>query len=126
MASARTPDELDRVRTLIESNISMQAMDALALWSGRFDAWADLLEPKKMDAGGANEGGTPGEEPEDTALKHLMALLRMRESQFNLRERTRMLDKSKPAENIFKESANKLRDAETQLIDTLGGVQLEN
>jgi hypothetical protein len=126
MADARTPDEMDRVRTLIESNISMQAMDALALWSGRFDTWAELLEPKKMDTGGANEGGTPGEEQEDTALQHLMALLRMRESQFNLRERTRMLDKSKPAENIFKESANKLREGETQLIDTLAGVQQEN
>lgn len=126
MAEVRTPDEIDRVRNLIESNISMQAMDALALWSGRFDSWAELLEPKKRDAGGASEGATPGEQEEDNALQHLMALLRLREGQFNLRERTRMLDKSKPAEIIYKESANKLRDGESQLIETLGNVQQEN
>jgi hypothetical protein len=126
MAEVRTPDEIDRVRNLIESNISMQAMDALALWSGRFDSWADLLEPKKLDAGGASQGATPGEQEEDNALQHLMALLRLREGQFNLRERTRMLDKSKPAETIYKESANKLRDSEGQLIETLGNVQQQN
>jgi hypothetical protein len=126
MAEARTPDELERVRTMIESNISMQAMDALALWSDRFDAWADLLEPKKMDAGGAGQG-SGGEPPEeDNALKHLMALLRLREGQVNLRERTRMLDKNPGQETVYKESANKLRDTESKLIDTLAGVQQEN
>jgi hypothetical protein len=126
MAEARTPDEMDRVRTLIESNISMQAMDALALWSDRFDAWADLLSPKKMDAGGSGQGGA-GEPPEeDTALKHLMALLRLREGQVNLRERTRMLDKNPGEEVAYKESTTKLRDAEGKLIESLDAVQQEN
>jgi aryl carrier-like protein len=127
MAEARTPDEMDRVRTLIESNISMQAMDALMLWSDRFDAWADLLEPKKLDAGSANQGGAAGEPPEeDNALKHLMALLRVREGQVNLRERTRMLEKNHGDETVYKESAGKLRENESKLLDNLDAVQQEN
>jgi hypothetical protein len=127
MAEARTPEEMDRVRTMIESNVSMQAMDALMLWSDRFDAWADLLEPKKLDAGSSGQSGAAGEPPEeDTALKHLMALLRLREGQVNLRERTRMLDKNHGDEPIYKENAGKLREAESKLIESLGVVQLEN
>lgn len=126
MAEARTPDEMDRVRALIESNISMQAMDALTLWSDRFDAWADLLEPKKMDAGSSGQSGAGKPPEEDMALKHLMALLRLREGQVNLRERTRMLDKNPGEETVYKESAGKLRDAEAKLLDALQVVHLEN
>jgi hypothetical protein len=127
MAEARTPDEMDRVRTLIESNISMQAMDALALWTDRFDEWANLLEPKKIDAGSSGQGGAAGEPPEeDNALKHLMALLRMREGQVNVRERTRMLDKKPGEEAAYNQSAGKLHDAENKLIESLSGVQQEN
>ena len=102
----------------------MQAMDTLALWSGRFDAWADLLEPKKSDSGGAGEGG--GEQEEDFALRQLMALLRVREGQLNVRERTRMLDKERRDETFYKESAGKLRDAETKLVESMDVVQQEN
>lgn len=127
MAEARTPEELDRVRELIEGNVGMQAMDTLALWSSRFEGWADLLEPKKNDSGGGGgPQGEPGEEEENFALRHLMALLRVREGQVNLRERTRMLDKDRRDEKFYKESANKLREAEAKLIESVDTVQSEN
>jgi hypothetical protein len=127
MAEARTPEEMDHVRSLIESNISMQAMDALMLWSDRFDAWADLLEPRKIDAGSAGQSNGAGEPPEeDTALKHLMALLRAREGQVNVRERTHMLDKNRGDETAYKESAAKLREGENKLVDSVEAVQQEN
>jgi hypothetical protein len=79
-----------------------------------------------MDAGGSGQGGS-GEPPEeDTALKHLMALLRTREGQVNLRERTRMLDKNPGEETVYKESAKKLSDAEAKLLDNVDAVQQEN
>ena len=40
MAEAQPADELDRVRSLIQDNIGMEAMHNLALWAGRFEAWA--------------------------------------------------------------------------------------
>jgi hypothetical protein len=129
MAEARTPDEMDRLRTLIEGNISMQAMDTLAVWAGRFDAWADLLEPRKLDAGGQSGQGPQGEpsEEQDNSLQQLMALLRVREGQVNLRERTSMLDKNRPADvTAYKESATKLRDGEDKLLDSVEAVQKEN
>jgi hypothetical protein len=126
MAEARTPEELDRIRNLIEGNISMQAMDTLNLWSGRFDEWANLLEPKQSDAGGDGGSGQGGPSEPDSALKELMALLRLREGQFNLRERTRMLDKDRRDEVFYKESAKKLHDAQAKLAETLDQVQNEN
>jgi hypothetical protein len=127
MADIRAPEELDRVRGLIEGNISMQAMDSLALWATRFEGWADLLEPKKKDEG-QSEGppGEPGEEEEDNTLKQLMALLRVREGQVNLRERTRLLEKDHRDETFYKESAGKLREGESKLVDTLEVIQGEN
>ncbi len=126
MASARTPDELDRLRALIEGNISMQAMDGLGLWADRFEAWADSLDPQQKDESPPSEG-PPGEpEEDDFALRQLMALLRIRESQLNLRERTRLLDKDRRTEAFYRESAGKLRAAEAKLVETIDVVQEEN
>jgi aminoglycoside phosphotransferase family enzyme len=41
MAEARTSEELERVKGLIQDNISMEAMQNLVAWSERFAAWAE-------------------------------------------------------------------------------------
>lgn len=126
MAESGAAEELDRIRTLIEGNISMQAMDTLSLWATRFEGWADLLEPPK-EKGGSQSGGQAGEPGEpDGAIKQLMALLRLREGQFNVRERTRMLNEDRRDEKFYTESAAKLKGAEAQLVETLDQVQNEN
>src|SRR5207302_1331863 len=59
MTEARTPEELEKIKSLIQENISMEAMQNLAGWSERFGAWADKLEPKPK-SGGGDGGGTGG------------------------------------------------------------------
>ena len=92
MQDSRPVDELDRVRGLIQENIAMEAMDNLSLWATRFDGWADLLEPppSESSSGGSGQGQGQGEQ-DDRALKQLLALIRMREGQVNIQERTRLL-----------------------------------
>lgn len=126
LLEAQTAEQLERIGALIQGNVSMQAMDTLSLWAGRFQAWADLLEPKSKEESQSSNGppGEPGEE--DNTLKQLMALLRIREGQFNLRERTRLLEKDHRDEASYKESAKKLREGESKLVDSLEVVQGEN
>jgi hypothetical protein len=91
MTESKPGDELDRVRGLIQENIAMEAMHNLALWSERFESWAAKLEPKSEDSGSGSGSGEGGGEQDNAALKQLLGLLRMREKQVNIQERTRLL-----------------------------------
>jgi hypothetical protein len=93
MTESRTVEELDRLRGLIQDNVGMEAMQNLAAWAEKFNAWADKLEPKGGDeGGGSGSGQSGGENKDDAALKQLLALLRMREKQLNIQHRTKILD----------------------------------
>jgi len=91
MADSKAGEELERVRGLIQENIGMEAMQNLALWADRFDAWAGQLEPKSEDSGSGSGQGEGSEQQEDAALKQLLGLLRLRERQVNVRARTELL-----------------------------------
>jgi hypothetical protein len=91
MTDSRAEEELDRIRTLIQENIGMEAMQNLALWTGRFEDWAAKLEPKS-DSSSSGSGQGQGGEQENAALKQLLGLLRIREKQVNIQERTRLLN----------------------------------
>jgi hypothetical protein len=93
MTESRAAEELDRLRGLIQENIAMEAMQNLADWSKKFNAWADKLEPKGEEGSqGSGSGQSNGEKKEDEALKQLLALLRMREKQVNIQDRTKILN----------------------------------
>lgn len=93
MAEARPAEELDRVKELIQDNIGMEAMQKLAFWSEKFESWASKLEPKSKEKSNSGSGsGEGGGEKDDSALKQLLGLLRIREKQVNIQERTRLLN----------------------------------
>lgn len=127
MKEADTGNQLDKLRQTMLANISLQTMQGLDQWSKRFNDWADKLEPKpdpKSDGGGG-EGGKGGN-PQDNYLKLLMTFLRMREAQYNLIDRTRLLEQRKAQDEQYAANARKLVDAQfasrRQVIDT----QLDN
>ncbi|MBI3415397.1 MAG: hypothetical protein HY043_08765 [Verrucomicrobia bacterium] len=125
MTEARTGDELDRVRGLIQENISMEAMRHLTNWSERFNEWAAKLEPKKKDS---KESDGQGESDDDgkELLKHLMTLLRLREREVAVRGQTRALEKKKPDAPLYGEGAAKLAESQQKMRTELGEVQREN
>jgi hypothetical protein len=105
MSDSRAPEELERLRDLIKDNIGMEAMQNLALWSNRFEEWAAMLEPKSdpSDGSGAGQGGSG--EKDDTALKQLMALLRIRERQVNIQGRTQLLHEHIQERTAYRDGA---------------------
>lgn len=91
------------IEALIKDNITMQASEALAIWGDQFEDWARLLEPPPSDdpSGGGGGGGGGGESQLDLT-KHLMALLRLRESELTLRAQTRLIERRKDDETFIK------------------------
>jgi len=104
MKEAHVSDELDRLGGLIQSNVTVQTSVDLTNWSGRFEKWADDLQPKTDSQGGQGGQGQP---PLDLS-KQLIALLRLREKESSLRDQTGVLEWSKDSTPDYKEQAGSL------------------
>ena len=123
MVEARTPDELDRVRGLIQENNSMIASQNLTSWTQRFNAWADQLEPKSdPSAGGGQGSGGQGQD----LTKQLMALLRLREREVNVQDQTRVLERKKTDPSVYPEGTRMLSSTQKKLREDLGEIQRTN
>jgi len=125
MTEAHVPDELDRVRGLIEENVAMDAIQNLNSWSDRLKAWAELLEPKSDSAAGGGGGGEGGA-TDEAMLKELLGLLRARDRQINLRQRTGLLEKNKAQAETYEPAAKSLATAQGQLREDMTKLSIEN
>ena len=126
MKEAKTAEELDRVGGLIAENISMQAIEELSNWSRRFTAWADILEPKSDSSGGGGGGGGGENQQAEMLLKQLMALLRMREGEVNLRARTSLLEPQKDERLAYETGTEMLYGEQRLLLKKLVQMQMDN
>lgn len=125
MTTDKTGEELEQLRTQIQANISMQAIQGLGAWSEKFNAWAEKLEPKPK--GAAGEGAGQGESAAgDQVMKQLIALLRLRQGQTGLREQTRLADQAKESESTYAQATRKLDAAQQKLLEGLSKIETEN
>ena len=90
----------------------------------KFTEWADILDPQ--DDGGGGDGGEGGEggEPNEDMIARLKELLRLRQAEMDLREKTLNLD----AESGVKERAQFEEDAfrlQFRQLELLGDLQIE-
>lgn len=127
MKDIETVPKLDKLRQTMLANISLQSLQQLGGWTKQFNDWADKLEPKSdPSSGGGGNGQGGGQTPQDNYIKLLMSFLRMRESQYNLMDRTRLLEQRKDVDAQYAQNAKKLAEAQflsrRQIIDT----QFEN
>ncbi|MFO1500865.1 MAG: hypothetical protein U1G07_21170 [Verrucomicrobiota bacterium] len=125
MKDEQVPDELDRIRGLILDNISMDASQTLVSWAERLIAWANLLEPKSDSSGSGGEGGGGGEGNE-ALLKELLGLLRVRDREVNLRQRTAQLDRQQTGHPDYGAAAKGLAATQEKVRETLSTIQGEN
>jgi hypothetical protein len=122
MKDSHATNELDRMGALIQNNITLQTSLNLTNWAGRFQKWADDLQPKSdSSSGGQSQGGAAGEPPKDLT-KQLIALLRLREEESNLRDQTQVLDAAKQNTTDYKEQAGRLAESQAKLAETLEGI----
>ena len=127
MKDSNVMETLLGVRKLIQDNVTMQATEDLAALSTQFDEWADVLEPEPADdpsSGGGGGGG--GGEDELDLTKHLMALLRVRESELTLRVQTRLLDAKRSDPGFLETQISELGESQVTIQDRLTDVLMEN
>jgi hypothetical protein len=125
MAELRVNEELQQIRELIQENIAMNAVQDLGLWSERLDAWADVLEPKSDESAGGGEGAE-GSSSDHALIKELIALLRVREREINLRRRTSLLERQKTEVADYPESAKTLASDQEDVREEMNRIQWEN
>jgi hypothetical protein len=117
MKDSRATDELERLGGLIGDNIAIEASGGLGQWSERFQKWGDRLEPKPDGSGGGQ--GSGGKSQSIDMTEQLIALLRLRENEMNLRDQTAVLDQQKGEPADFKDRANSLVDTQKKLAGDL-------
>ncbi len=119
MKDAHTSDELERLGGLIENNIGLEASDNLGQWSERFQKWAEKLEPKSS---GSGSGSGSGDQQKNDLTEQLIALLRLRENELNLRDQTSLLDQNKGAPESYQQRAATLAASQEKLAGNLDGI----
>ena len=115
----RVADELDRMGSLIQSNITIQTSADLAGWSDRFQKWADVLQPKSDSQGGQGQAGNSQGKPPLDLTKQLIALLRLREKESTLRDQTDVLEWGKEITPDYQQQAGSLAATQGNLGEAL-------
>jgi hypothetical protein len=120
MKDIHAADALDRLGALIEDNIGMEASENLSQWSARFQKWAEKLEPKS--SGNSSSSGSSSGQQKNDLTEQLIALLRLRENEVNLRDQTTILDQDKGAPDSYRERAATLAGSQEKMAADLDGI----
>ncbi len=120
MKTSRATDELDRLGGLIGNNIGIEASEDLGQWSDRFQKWSEKLEPKSGASG--QSSASSGSQKKDDLTEQLIALLRLRESEMNLRDQTSLLDQDKGQAATYPKRAADLSQNQEKLAGDLDGI----
>ena len=123
MAEQKPVEGLDQVRSLIMDNVAMEASRNSATWAVKFTEWAEKLEPKEYCEGGGNGQGEGKKQVDMT--KVLVALLKLRQAEINVRGQTSLLEEQR-ANKTYKEAAKELLSAQKQLTANLHTLLVEN
>jgi hypothetical protein len=122
MKSTEAAEGLTRNADLIRRNIAMQAIQQSAEWHQRFLNWAEQLEAGKEQGEGSGSGSGEGQ-PDEAALKRLLALLRLRLDQVNVRESTRWLDEHKKTHPTYADDAVNLSLRQSFMVDEVEALE---
>lgn len=125
MKTLNTPVELERVRGLIDANITMDAMGNLATWTKRFDDWAKKLQPPEEESEGGGEGESKPNK-DDKWLKMLMAAIRLRAGEVRVWQQTTLLEEEKARHPRFAEAATKVAEQQRALRGDLTKLQMSS
>ncbi len=96
MDGLRTEDSLAALGKLVKQNIGVQSIGTARYWGDQFERWAGRLsEQDKSQSANGDQSGKPDSEQ----LQALLALMRLRQQQAQLREQTSVLEERKESED---------------------------
>lgn len=118
MEQTNVVDRLGSLADLLTVNKLVQAQDETAGWEKQFLAWADMLKKRKKGGDGKGQG-QPQEQKEMSPemIELILKLLRIRQSEQDLRESTRALDDLREIEPKYAERARMLAAKQGEIRD---------
>jgi hypothetical protein len=102
MKEERVAEQLLKLTEKIASNHAALAVNETRKWEKRFEEWASLLDNLEEGGGGGSSGGGAMSE---AALRRLLALLRLRQQEQNVRDHTRLLEARRESNQGYREDA---------------------
>ncbi len=126
MDELKMPQALKEVSHSVNQNLVMKSVEDMNSWAGRFRGWSDLLKPEEEDKSeGGGEGQGQGFSQEEL-MKLMLAFMRLRSSQQDVRTNTDLLDQEGPdAENRTSRTV-KLVTEQVDLTDRLDALRSAN
>lgn len=118
MKQTQVVDELQKIAEKIKENVAAQAVQNTYRWSDQFLEWAKKLEGDN-NGSGSGSGSGDQEQMNEQDLEHLMALLRIRDEQEALIDRTSILERRKNEVKNYQREAARLAFKQTDLREGL-------
>ncbi|MEC8013424.1 MAG: hypothetical protein VX153_04265 [Verrucomicrobiota bacterium] len=120
MKEFRTNEGMQVTAEKIKDNISLQALADLAVWEGKFSAWAKILENQFNES---DQFGGEGESSQKNKDQEILQLLKIKEEQKNILQRTRFFEEQKFKNNPL-EWQRSLGDRQERLAIDLTDTQI--
>jgi len=102
MTSYKIEDGLIALGKLVDQNIGVQSIDTARYWGDQFERWANRLGDG--DKSRNQPVGQPGQ-PDPAQMQALMALMRLRQQQDQLREQTSVIEEQKGTTSDYSANA---------------------
>lgn len=94
MRESKIDQALEEVRTKLQKNHSFEATEEAKKWAEQLSQWAKVLGDELEKSGGGG-GGSGGESPEDEDFEFMLRVMKMIQTEQDLRARTRVLEQLK-------------------------------
>ena len=102
-------ESLEKLTREVARNISYKAINTSKKWSDQLNAWAKDLKDSAQSGGEGGDGGSPP--PADENFEFMLKVMRMIQSEQDIRGRTRALEDLYRALKADKEAPNKANKA---------------
>jgi len=120
MDSTKTIDELTGLGKLVKQDIGVQSIDGARHWGDQFDKWADRLSASDKSQASGSPGGQGGAAAQ---LQALLALMRLRQAQDQLRDQTSALDEQKESNPDYASGAQDAASRQGAMRDEVEGMR---
>jgi hypothetical protein len=114
MEGLKTEDSLAALGKLVDQDIGVRSIDTARYWSDQFERWAKRLsESDNSKAAPSNQSG----QPDAAQLQALLALMRLRQQQDQLREQTSVINEQKQTSQDYSGEAQDAAQQQAALRD---------
>ena len=100
MRKGNIDSSLEELRELMRMNHTFRSANSATYWAKQLRDWAKKLEGDKKDEQGGGGGDGGGQNPEDEDFEFMLRVMKLIQSEQDLRASTRALEEMKRSANL--------------------------